>query len=366
MARVFLSYRRTDTAGHAGRLAEALNERFGRGAVFMDIDSIGPGADFHERIDKSLGASNVALILIGDEWLASTGPEGRRRIDDEQDVVRREVAAALRRPGLVVIPVLVEGTRMPAESELPDELAPLARRNAFDLSNKRWSYDVSQLGDTIESAAPVPLRRRIVRRLGGRPLRVALAIVVPAAVAAAIVIATAGGGGGTAKPTAADRVASCQRRHGLGRARQTRPARSGESRIERNATVLSQDAFLSCTWPPEPGADQDGYRAIVVTKVNGPEQGEFTGRNVADRIESNCKRLSLAYVFGSIGTFKRLPPFAAAPGEFWGLNDPLQGPDDHFVRLDPGQINLPFYPGGQEVVVLRNFKTSLDQPSCAG
>src|SRR5207244_4133019 len=143
MASVFISYRRADTSGYAGRLAEALADRFGRENVFMDVDSIAAGADFEDRIHTALGASQVALVLIGDEWLLAE-PDGRRRIDDQDDYVRTEIAAALKRNDVTVVPVLVEGVRMPDAAELPSDIAPLTKRNAFELSNKRWRSDLER------------------------------------------------------------------------------------------------------------------------------------------------------------------------------------------------------------------------------
>jgi hypothetical protein len=148
MTSIFISYRRDDSAGYAGRLTSDLERLFGDELVFQDIEAIPPGADFVQAIDRAVGASGVLLALIGREWLAAIGPTGRRRLDDPQDFVRAEIAAALRR-GIVVIPVLVEGATMPGPDQLPDDLAPLTRRQAIELSDSRWSYDVSLLAATL-------------------------------------------------------------------------------------------------------------------------------------------------------------------------------------------------------------------------
>jgi hypothetical protein len=135
---VFISYRRDDCAGHAGRLYDRLAEHFGEERVFMDIDAIDPGVDFGERIEEAVASCDLFIALIGDDWLDIKDPSGRRRLDDPDDFVRLELAAGLARSGLRVIPVLVEGASMPASGDLPDDLKPLARRNAFELSDARW------------------------------------------------------------------------------------------------------------------------------------------------------------------------------------------------------------------------------------
>jgi len=149
MPSIFLSYRRVDTSGHTGRLSDALEAKFGRDAVFHDIQSIEAGNRFDEVIDSALAKCRVFIPLIGDDWLGITGADGRRRLDDPADLVRREVAAALRR-GVPVIPVLLEGATMPAPASLPEEMQPLTRHQAIEISDTRWDFDVERLIAAIE------------------------------------------------------------------------------------------------------------------------------------------------------------------------------------------------------------------------
>lgn len=169
MASIFLSYRRSDTAGHAGRLADTLRERFGPESVFQDVDAIPAGADFPRIIDEAVGRCPVFLALIGDTWATERSADGLRRLDDPRDFVRLEVGSALRR-GAKVIPVPVEGARMPPEEEdLPPDLRPLARLQALELSDSRWRYDTRRLVEVIESiAGPGPGARWLSLR---RPIR---------------------------------------------------------------------------------------------------------------------------------------------------------------------------------------------------
>lgn len=164
---VFISYRREDASGFAGRLHAALTERFGPRRVFRDVDTMGPGADFAAVIESSLESCGAFVAVIGREWVVGT--DGRRRLDDPRDWVRLEVTAAIQREGVTVIPVLVEGALMPAAEELPEPMRPLTRYNALELSDSRWGYDVERLVHRLEadvgpppSSWPTQLRRTLL------------------------------------------------------------------------------------------------------------------------------------------------------------------------------------------------------------
>ncbi len=153
MPRIFISYRRQDSAGHVGWLTTSLRKRFGDDSVFRDIETIEAGADFVQAIEKALDSCDVLLAVIGQQWLNVADKAGRRRLDDPNDFVRIELATALARQ-VRVIPVLVQGSSMPSEAELPPDLVTLSRRNAFELSDSRWDYDVSRLIKTLDPTAP--------------------------------------------------------------------------------------------------------------------------------------------------------------------------------------------------------------------
>ena len=118
MAKLFINYRREDTAPYAGRLYDRLTAHFGAGQVFIDIDQIEPGEDFVEAINAKVGACEVAIVSIGPDWLSVADASGKRRLDDTEDFVRMEILAALERK-IRVIPVLVGGARMPTKQDLP-------------------------------------------------------------------------------------------------------------------------------------------------------------------------------------------------------------------------------------------------------
>jgi hypothetical protein len=147
--RIFISYRRDDSRGYAGRLQGDLSRRYSDEHVFRDIE-IPPGADFGEYITNLVDKCNVVLAIIGPGWLDARDREGERRIDKPDDWVRLEIERALARDGVEVIPVLVDGARLPPREELPESLLALRRRNAFELSDRRWDYDVGLLGQHLD------------------------------------------------------------------------------------------------------------------------------------------------------------------------------------------------------------------------
>ena len=142
--RIFISYRREETAYPAGWLYDRLADRYGGGQIFKDVDSIELGDDFVEVITSAVGSCDVLLALVGDQWLTITDADGRRRLDDPDDFVRLEIEAALTR-NVRVIPILVDGARMPRAEELPPSLAGLVRRQALELSPTRFDFDTSRL-----------------------------------------------------------------------------------------------------------------------------------------------------------------------------------------------------------------------------
>jgi hypothetical protein len=168
--RVFLSYRRDDAAGYAGRLEEALERRLGHGSVFRDVLDIAPGDDFAKAIRERLAGAHTVLVLIGPRWAGGELP-GSRRIDDATDFVRLEVAMALD-SGVRVVPVLLPGAAMPVEDSLPPALQPLARRNAMALGDMHWDADIERLLGVIGMS---PRRRVWPWALGAALLAAALA-----------------------------------------------------------------------------------------------------------------------------------------------------------------------------------------------
>jgi TIR domain len=146
---IFISYRRDESAGYAGRIADRLVEHFGEDRIFRDIDSIEPGLDFVEAIQNAVDSSEVLIVVIGQNWLAATNAAGQKRLETPDDYVRIEIATALQR-NTRVIPLLVQGAVMPSAEELPEDLAPLTRRNAFELHESSWREEVQRLITTLD------------------------------------------------------------------------------------------------------------------------------------------------------------------------------------------------------------------------
>jgi len=152
MPGTFISYRREDAAGYAGRLRESLERRLGAARVFRDVDTLRPGQDFVQAIESRLSDCAVMIAVIGREWASARDMAGSRRLDEPFDFVRLEIAAALTRPNVLVVPVLVEGAAMPSASELPENMRPLARRQALTVRDETWDSDVERLVNVIDSA----------------------------------------------------------------------------------------------------------------------------------------------------------------------------------------------------------------------
>jgi len=157
MKGIFISYRREDSAGYAGRLYDRLAAHFGADRVFMDVEGIEPGVDFVDAIERAVASCEVLIVIIGNEWLAANSA-GKRRLDDPKDFVRIETAAALAR-GIRVVPVLVEDAAMPRGEDLPADLTPLVRRQALELSHKQWDATSGELIRTLEKILNVKKAR---------------------------------------------------------------------------------------------------------------------------------------------------------------------------------------------------------------
>ena len=237
---IFISYRREDTAGETGRLFDDLTRAFDNDAVFMDVSGIDPGIDFRKAIDDNVAYCGVLLAVIGPTWATITGEDGARRLDNENDYVRLEIASALAR-NIPVIPVLVHDARMPHADQLPDNLKDLAYRNSVEITHARWNSDVQLLiqalgqyvhstkateADTVHATVPVqlpaphPVPEAAPERAQSKtPLIAGLAAIAVIVIAAAVFFAMRWSGGGSdngavnaldgrwTNPSAADRGA---------------------------------------------------------------------------------------------------------------------------------------------------------------
>lgn len=153
---LFVAYRRSDAPGHAHRVGDGLITYFGKGQVFKDIESLPYGVDFVDFIREKLQRAFVMVVVIGPEWAKDP------RLQDPEDLHREEIRTALER-GLHVVPVLVNGATMPRKDELPEDIRPLHRKNAVEMTDKRWDYDANVLVRTVEGfLAESPRRKRFL------------------------------------------------------------------------------------------------------------------------------------------------------------------------------------------------------------
>ena len=144
MRAIFISYRREDSEGEAGRLFDDLVQVFGEDSVFMDVAAIDKGIDFRKAIDDNVASCGVLLAIIGKDWVDAKNEAGQRRLEDAGDFVRLETGSALKRD-IPVVPVLVHGAKMPRAEQLPDDLRNLVYRNGVELTGARWRSDVQEL-----------------------------------------------------------------------------------------------------------------------------------------------------------------------------------------------------------------------------
>jgi TIR domain/RTX calcium-binding nonapeptide repeat (4 copies)/Putative peptidoglycan binding domain len=210
---IFISYRRKDTAPYARSIHERLEQEFGEGRVFMDL-TIPAGMDFLEAIRSSIKSSGAILVVIGPHWLVDQ-TTGRKRLEDPEDYVRLEVATAIQEQDLV-IPVLVGGARMPHREDLPEAIRPLARREAIEITDQRWAYDMGRLTERLREILPPAVETTQTKegpaevkpkadrgtasarpgfRLAGRPKLVWGALALALLVAGVVTVAVVTGGG---------------------------------------------------------------------------------------------------------------------------------------------------------------------------
>jgi TIR domain len=143
-ASVFISHRRADSGHFADRLVERLREHLPGVHLFLDYDGVRPGDNFRHRLDRELQVCSVVLVLIGPRWLTITSPRsGRRRLDEDDDVVFREVATGLASD--LVLPVLFDSAAAPRREELPPAIRSLADRQAFEVGRRHFDADVHEL-----------------------------------------------------------------------------------------------------------------------------------------------------------------------------------------------------------------------------
>lgn len=170
---IFISYRRGDGRADARSIYLRLEGRFGSRRLFMDVDTILKGTDFRAVLDKALAQSGAMLVVIGPQWLEARDDGGRRRLDDPSDFVRYEISAGLKMK-IPVVPVLVNGARLPPVQQLPDDVADLAFRQASVITHENFSQDMQALERDIAALVGGPIRPALWLAGGGLAISLAL------------------------------------------------------------------------------------------------------------------------------------------------------------------------------------------------
>jgi hypothetical protein len=198
---IFINYRSEDSSIYGAMLHKELAGRFGQKRVFLDSESIPAGTDYPEQLLRRVQRARVVLAVIGPRWLTATGPDGRRCIDDPSDWTRRELVEAFA-VGVRVVPVLIDGGRMPSASELPHELAALSRLQFRELRHRNASADLNRLANDL-AATDAGLRAAERRAKASRIVITssATAISLTAAILAYLILHTPTVPGPTTAPT---------------------------------------------------------------------------------------------------------------------------------------------------------------------
>jgi formylglycine-generating enzyme required for sulfatase activity len=184
-AKVFISYRRDDSAGHAGRVHDRLAQEFGHDLLFMDVDSIPLGADFIKVLRGEVARCDVLLAVIGSHWLDARDEQGNRRLDSENDFVRIEIATALQRD-IPVIPILLDGVKLPKSEQLPKDLQALTARNGLDIRHASFHIDMDKLIGGLKGQPDHAALPRSASALPSKKKSAASAIVITGVLAAVL------------------------------------------------------------------------------------------------------------------------------------------------------------------------------------
>jgi|GEM_PF-2562530 len=148
MASVFISYRRSDVAAQAGRVADALRRHASEPQVFHDTADIRPGDLWREQIDAALAQCDAMVVVIGPGWLVPAPGGLKPRLFDADDVVAYELAAGLaaaRARRVRIVPLRVSGAVLPTNAQLPEALAPLLASNALEIRDEAFERDMRAL-----------------------------------------------------------------------------------------------------------------------------------------------------------------------------------------------------------------------------
>lgn len=160
---LFICYRRNDSDLQARWIAESLRHAFGSKSVFIDIESTQVGDNWPQRLEAGLEGASALIVVIGPAWLGSLDQDYKRRLDDESDWVRREIAYCLGKK--LVIPVLVHDAELPRRQALPEDIRDLRNCQAYRIRDATFERDIE---DFIEQLLKAGFSRSEVQAGEGR------------------------------------------------------------------------------------------------------------------------------------------------------------------------------------------------------
>jgi len=167
--RIFISYRRSDSAAIVGHIYERLAARFKTESVFRDINKMPLGKNFYDHIKEELAGCDVVLVVVGPQWLA-VDSRGQSRIQQSDDPVRLEVEAALQ-SGATVIPVMVEDAALPKAMDLPESLKTFPALAGARINVEDFDHHLERLMQSIDGV--LEQRGKFVASFPGWAMRAA-------------------------------------------------------------------------------------------------------------------------------------------------------------------------------------------------
>ncbi len=235
--KIFINYRREDSIGTAGRLHDRLADAFGAENIFMDVDDIPVGVDFVADLNSQVAACRVFLVVIGPNWLDAKDEGGARRLDNPDDFVTIEIAAALARD-IRVIPVLVDNARMPKADKLPEPIRPLVRRNAIEVRNTQFHRDADTLVARMRETL-VPGKREALGKKATQPRQRRAGAI--AGVAAVVLLLIGWGSYAFIQPTLTTAEKTVQQGEAEVQAEQERQAKAEQERQAARTAAAAEE-----------------------------------------------------------------------------------------------------------------------------
>src|SRR5262245_17945104 len=335
MRTVFVSYRRGDSEGQARALKNELVELIGKSSVFMDVDNIDPGQDFRHVLHERLESCGLLLALIGPGWLDAKDSEGNRRLESATDLVRHEIATALKR-NIPVIPVLLQGAQVPPPERLPNDIKELAYRHALTLGHSTWESDVREMVRRLGLETVVP-----VSRDGTRPVKMAPLPAAFAAIAIAGAVFFFKGAPDQPSDNRPDDVSSPRLESSS-----LVPTRGSETTAASSAGVPSEPPRRSTTVSPSEKSSGSGSRPTVVSRAFPGEAGAANSVSVSP----GSRLLAAGFQSGVVRLWDpdSRKAVASLPGQVGSVSAVAFSPDNRLLAATSGDRTVRLWDFAQQ------------------